>query len=836
MLPIIALLFSASPLQPLPGPAVPGPAGGIQEVVAVAASPDPGAVLLAVWRDLGGGISTIHAARVDATNLTVLDAPFDVTLDPNDGNGPPQVAFGGRSFDPAGYFLVAYESKQHPSTVRVSLDGGISQRVTFSMEGYMPFLISDGDRFVMLYMNGQKVNAALLSADGASVVDDKMVATTGIEFSATGASAGPGSYFAVWTDEVNGANAGVFGCSITSGATLTVGAPVTLAPYSIVDKRGPSIATLPDGGYRVAWVEGSMPDNNATLIETSIALGVPGSPQDTGDGGFLPFAPEERSSVVYEPVTRAIIASWGYWSGDSLHLSLLPAPYSGPATSIALLPQAFNAALVARSGALFMSYTLGERLTDASDDSLLEKRDTGGALISGPVVLSRSLTQQVTVAVACSDDRVLAMYEEYHADSGYDVMAQPVDGGRVAVDNGPLHQSEPMVVGGDGGVFFALWRTEELGNNIFAGLVDRTGSLLAAPFDPVPYHLYDPAAVAGAAGQFLVAWISGGTVYYRRFAEDGTALDALPVLIADPASGYAQRLDVAPVGNTFMVVWTAGNSDPLSIRFARVGFDGALLDPNGKELAQGCVSPQSLRVASEGGDAVVAWRDNRDGPTEIWGGRVHNGAPVEDGGRLWLPAPGPVPFHNSGERYLALNEVPGGVLLVYADNGVNVVHVVQGQPIDMPAVLAGGIPVDSVAATSSAQETVVVAAIARLPGPPGTTLRVEVSTLTRGAPGDACAYGFDCSTGVCTAGRCTGSDGGIPPDAGTGPDAGMGNSDGGGPGPDGGSLEMGHLGVHCGGCDAGGPSFIAAALIALLRRRRGRCSALDVTVAEPEKT
>src|SRR5262249_20683142 len=148
MLAFFALLWStATPFQPLPGVATPGPAGGRQELPHLAASPGASPtspIGLAVWNDFGAGTAAVHATRFDATTMVLLAGPIDVTVEPLSGNGRPRVAFGGRAFDPNGYFLVAWDNFGQLCTARVTLDGGVSMpaQQVIAAQALSPVLVS----------------------------------------------------------------------------------------------------------------------------------------------------------------------------------------------------------------------------------------------------------------------------------------------------------------------------------------------------------------------------------------------------------------------------------------------------------------------------------------------------------------------------------------------------------------------------------------------------------------------------------------------------------------------------------------------------------------------
>jgi MYXO-CTERM domain-containing protein len=810
---------TATPFQPLPGIATPGPAGGWQEQVALAASPGPNPVLLAVWNDLGAGQYSIHATRVDPVTLALLDGPTDVVLAPSDAVGKPEVAFGGHSFDPNGYFLVAWNTWSKLRTVRITLDGGVSMPVLFNTSNAgLAVLASDGDAFVEAYLGAGSVLVTVLSADGATMSGELPLASAPNAYSVSLTSARPGSFYAVWTEEQGGnAPSSVRGCGMilgVDGGTLTTGNPVTLFTSPTILCRAPTVTALPDGGYQAAWLAGSY-STSSTVQSVAINGGMPAA---WADGGQMPGYAEERVSLQYGAPTPSLIAAWGNWDTGAM-LGSVPPAGTGPAQPTQVARAGVDPVILVHSGALFVGYERGGQFDGASDDILLEKRDLSGAPLLGPVMLSRSLTQQVTAAVARSGDDVMVMFEEYHADSGYDVMAQRLDAGVVTVDGAPGHQSWPVIAGSDAGIYMAAWVGDpSVAPNLFAARFDTTGTQLGPTVNPQGSSFtYGVADVAYGEGVFIVVWTSSINVYYRRYALDGTALDAMPIPLGGSATRQAGHAHVARVGSTFVVAWDESPSGGglRTIAAARVTFAGAILDPTGNTAAVGCGRPESLAVGGEGDDAVMAWRDNRSGQYEIWGARMRGGVGIDDGGVRWVPPIGADPaLVYSAERDVALSEVPGGVLLVYADNGVSALHLVQGVPL-VTEVLVSGIPVDSLAVVSNAHESVVAAALSRTPGPPGTTYRVEVSHLTRFAPGSSCNHGFDCETGVCTLNTCAG-DAGVPPDAGPGTDAGPGLDAG--PGSDGGTPRP-PLNVHC-GCDEVGMSAVGLALLAGLRRRR----------------
>jgi hypothetical protein len=843
-MPLLLALFSvgATPFAPLPGMGVPGPAGGAQQLVAIGGSTGAAPVLLAVWWDTGAGNWAIHGTRIDATTMTLLDGPVDVTLEPTQGGGKAEVAFGGHAFDPNGYFLVAWGDNGQLRTLRVTLDGGVSSPVMISTPSAADLAVvtSDGDTFVVVSTDQLTVNASLLSADGTTLVAQQQLAATSGISSLDVASAAPGSFYAVWTEEqANQPPSDVVGCPLAVKAdagTISPGAPVTLYSVATVLDRSPGVIGLPDGGYQAAWHAGS--DTGDTTL-TSVAIGGSVGPVRTwADAGSMPPYGVYRVKLQYDPVTPALISGWGLWDTGAM-VGRVPPTGVGPAQLTQISAGGLDPAILVRGGSLFVAYTQGDPQDGNALNVVLEKRTLSGALLSGPVMLSRGLTQQLKPAVAWSGDQALVLHEEFHAGTSYDLMAQRLDSAAVMIDGDAGHQNTSFIAGSDAGIYMAVWMDDpNRFPNFLAGRFDTSGAPLGPVFAPEPmYYLYGAGDVAYCDGVFLIAWSGAGTASYRRYAVDGTALDPFPVALNGPPSDQSGYIHLGRVGDMFVAAWASySTANTISIQAARVTPAGALLDPVSKTVADNCNGVESLSVAGEGDDAMMAWRDHRNGQVELWGARLRNGVPIDDGGVLLLPIPGadPPPLYvGSTERYLTLNEIPGGVLMVYVQNGVKAVHLTHAVPAELPETLVSGIPVDGVSASSTAAETVIAASLSRSPTAPGSSYRVEVSHIFRGVPGSHCANFFECGTGVCTSGLCTEADGGYPLDAGVdagmGLDGGMGGSDAGSivtdagtVGTDGGSTR-GHLGVTC-GCDAGGAWCGLSALALLLRRRRLRTS------------
>ncbi len=167
----------------------------------------------------------------------------------------------------------------------------------------------------------------------------------------------------------------------------------------------------------------------------------------------------------------------------------------------------------------------------------------------------------------------------------------------------PCDQWRPAVASDPDGSFVVAWTScGSLGNDdSFSSVqVRRFGAdgnpLDAADFQVNMYTAYDqryPSVASDAEGNFVVVWESYGSaggdddgysIQARRFAADGTPLDAAEFQVNAYTTNLQQRPKVAmdPEGN-FVVVWDSWgsptDSSAYSVQARRFGADGAPLEP-----------------------------------------------------------------------------------------------------------------------------------------------------------------------------------------------------------------------------------------------------------------
>src|SRR5688572_22015260 len=199
--------------------------------------------------------------------------------------------------------------------------------------------------------------------------------------------------------------------------------------------------------------------------------------------------------------------------------------------------------------------------------------------------------------------------------------------GNLQIGAAPNTQYDPYISAGPDGTTLALWSDYRAGGraNLYFGIGNGTqsdiwASRIAADgslIDQVPINInHDGWNQTGAKAawngtHWLIVWNSEQSPYAQyihaaRLAPDGTLVDQQPILIMDDRARdqYGNPvdptgpLDVQPNGDGFVVTWQRNRDNPSGpygvdkVFYAtRVGADGTVLDPDGRELFAGPHNP-----------------------------------------------------------------------------------------------------------------------------------------------------------------------------------------------------------------------------------------------------
>ena len=198
-------------------------------------------------------------------------------------------------------------------------------------------------------------------------------------------------------------------------------------------------------------------------------------------------------------------------------------------------------------------------------------------------------------------------------------------------------------VASDGVNHLVLWSDPRsgAGNDIYGvrvgpdgGLLDRDGLAISIATGAQSY----PAVAFGAAG-YLAAWNddrSGSTdIYGACVAADGSVLDPAGIVIsaATGAQGYPA---VAYGDSIYLVAWADNRDTVTHIYGSRVALDGTVLDSAGIAICVDAAGQGHPAAAYDGANFLVVWEDSRGADEDIYGARVAPDGTVLDPGGVCL--------------------------------------------------------------------------------------------------------------------------------------------------------------------------------------------------------
>jgi hypothetical protein len=601
----------------LPGDLALGPAGGVQQLPAVAAGASGHLVAWADHRSafetLGTGVGTrdVYAQRLDAAGNPLAPMPFRVA----GGLGRKkdvQVAWNGAMW------LVTWKNEL-PTTyskawslvgARVDAQGNVLDDPplmirAFSNSGNFSYAIaSDGADWAVASQGYHSTEAAVdgrrVSASGAvSLLSSSLFATTQVNPGFRLAWDGT-QYLFTWN------NSGVQGRRFTA-AFAPLSNPFTIAP---ADANEGSVAADRAGGFLVAWSK----DFNGYAIEyrrVTAAGGLGGTvqaaaPSTYGSGPCVAWNGNgftlAWTSGAFPPTSLryAQISS----TGVLLHPGGLPLG-QGAAPQFAAIASLGN-------GEAQLAW-VDKPTTPPHPGDILGTRITAAGLVPA-VDLSTGAPRQGAPDIAAGGPGYLAVFTSERA-GAISILAQRLDPQGNALDPQPIELDAGAALGHprvawNGSVFLVVWQ-DELGLSFPTDDLVR-GRRVAADGtlpDPAPFQVMQGATpdVDAAGGLFLVAARYAFTtqIFYThavRLDGAGTLLDPSPLLVG---GNYARFPSVGSFGDRWIVAWQRNptHDNPSASARARVVLtSGAML----ADVSIGAGSTPA--VAASGTTALVAWR------------------------------------------------------------------------------------------------------------------------------------------------------------------------------------------------------------------------------------
>ncbi len=602
-----------------------------------------GTYYLVVWRDnRGGAYSDICGARV-GTDGVVLDPGGIIISCALNNQDRPAVVSGGTEF------LVVWEDERNGSFdiygARVTADGVVLDATgipisTGSDYEQCPDVSFDGTDYLVVWgdrrSGGWDIYGARVRVDGAVLDASGIAISTAtysqdlpvVEFDGS-------NYLVAWTDsrdgslDIQGARVGVDGTVLDPG-----GIPISSADSS---QSWPSVA-FDGANYFVVWMDcrdgffdiyGARVGVDGTVLDPS-GIAISTGANDTG-----------WPSVAFDG-TNYLVA-WGeyisgWWDvygarvgGDGTVLDPGGMPVSTAVSAQCAPAVAFDGAdylVVWQDGRSNLDEDVyGARV--GTDISIL---DPDG------IAVSTALNDQETPSVAFDGTNYLVVWDDYRTGTSRDIY-----GARVGMDGSVLDPTgivisdaadiqECPAVAFDGTNYLVVWDDYRSGTSldIYGARVGTDGALLD-PSGIAISALPDwqvLAAVAFDGANYLVVWddYRSGTswdIYGARVGTDGALLDPSGIAIST-ASDDQECPAVAFDGTDYLVVWHDKRSVwEYDIYGARVGVDGSVLDPAGIAISTAADNQECPAIAFDGTNYLVAWQDYRSAYyLHIYGTRV----------------------------------------------------------------------------------------------------------------------------------------------------------------------------------------------------------------------
>ena len=273
----------------------------------------------------------------------------------------------------------------------------------------------------------------------------------------------------------------------------------------------------------------------------------------------------------------------------------------------------------------------------------------GTVLDSAGFVVSQAADSQRSPVLAFDGANFLVAWQEYHSGSYYDIYGARVtpqgavlDSAGIVISQAAHDQCTPSI-GFDGTNFLAVWqdcRSEPYGD-IYGARVTPAGVVIdiagVAVSTAVSTQEYPVLAFDGA--NFLVVWQDrrGGSdynIYGTRVTPQGAVFDSAGFVISQAAHDQCTP-SVGFDSANFLVAWEDDRNGVSDLYGARVTPAGEVLDTAGIVVSAAVDSQQVPALAFDGTNFLVAWQDRRSGSDgDIYGARVTPEGTVPDSADL----------------------------------------------------------------------------------------------------------------------------------------------------------------------------------------------------------
>jgi hypothetical protein len=300
-----------------------------------------------------------------------------------------------------------------------------------------------------------------------------------------------------------------------------------------------------------------------------------------------------------------------------------------------------------RALAVWTQQVLG---SDGEDVVAVRTDENGAATDATPIVVAAAGNAQRPLAVGSngtellavwSDDRVAGQSQCRATRIGSDGVALDPDGIPLATGVGFCTEAAVAWNGTQWGVaWFRDISRIPVTTELRFSRVSRDGKVAeAAGREILGFGAQHSLAVDSDGDAFLVVHArvqmgSGWDIVGTRVAADGALKDAMPITISNaPMTQYGPA--VSWNGQHYLVAWSDERNGPSSVYGARVDKQGVVMDPNGLPLTSGTNQGMPL-LAWNGSNHLLTWRDLVSGKYIQRAARVTPAGMVLDGDGLTL--------------------------------------------------------------------------------------------------------------------------------------------------------------------------------------------------------
>jgi large repetitive protein len=593
-----------------------------------------GSSYLVVWSDSGHNLTnpTILAVRVDNQGSLLERVPLVLSASSTEIGILPNVASNGTDY------LVVWTGSRLAAT-RVSAQGVVLDE--------QPFAVSTGQvrwrQYASVASNGADYLVAWSGANAARVTaTGRVLDPGGLDFGEQlpapwisqedppAIASNGSSYLVMWTRRGRSPPDGsvieylqtasvLFDGGIRHDAGVVVEGP-WLELYA-----HPTLVHSGDG-FLASWQEHSAPGVFATKARSVSA---------SGEALGTPFVVSEDWC---DRRTQLALASGEFLAAWSDCTALVRTARLSPDGSVAVNPGFLGAA--STDDVVGIASTGSRVLLAWSDSDLAMARlvDATGQPLDAGFQLSRPPNSQLSPSVATIEGDSLVVWlddRDSWIQGGIYGVRVLRDGGLpdpsgIALSLRPTAQAFPTVTS-NRSTYFVTWtqytwpqpRLSIYGTRVSReGVVlDDGGILVAGNLDAGSVYM---SSVASNGTDYLVAWGEGPpsrfptSIQLARVSATGAVLDPAPLRPGRPGlSGEAPG--IASLGSDYLVVWSSWSPDGgADVTGTRVTGSGAMLDPNGLELAAGPLHELSPRVASNGVSYLVTWDESAQPSTRFW--------------------------------------------------------------------------------------------------------------------------------------------------------------------------------------------------------------------------